>query len=943
MSSFDGAYNTLIQGVSQQVVTNRADGQVSEQINMVSDLVTGVRRRTGARLRLEVLSQGVNNNLKVWKTDVGGVACECFLNANTGELILMEDGSTKEITRFQSDYLITKNIRDIRYAGVGDSLFIANTSKIPKGLKEDGDKIPYRSGGFFEVLGSSTSQRFSVTITGGGKTFTGSYTTPNGRAPEHIGYSSTGFIAERLVDALQGTQWIFPEAGKGNLKQDPPQYKDNNKASTISFTREGNIIKSKPTSEASRIFKAEMPESDIRLTVVNAPLPTGNKAKATVLTAEPNKEYKIGVQGKVYSFKTPSGEIKEHAEWLNTSKIAECLLSSIQGVDVILPPLRYDTIQNAPEPPPVIVEDPNNDFLDYYEIAIQSGRVFVKTKNGDPISITNNTGKIYIETSNSGVLEKVGQLPASLPTLADGTVLGVGATGVDLTYFKYQADDTRWVETSHPDSFIGIANMPVELYWDGDAWKLNAEPFEGRGAGDDTSNPDPEFIDWGITGLASFQGRLVILSGSWVYLSAVSSPRVFYRTTVEDLLDSDPIGIGSSSASSASFEYGLLQNKDLLLFSPEHQALIAGTNVAITPKTASILVTSTYTSDLTSQPVTLGSSVMYAIPRSSKYFGVMEMIPSDFTDSQYTSIDASEHIPTYMAGRCRFMVSSSVANIVLLGTTTDLFTVYVHEYMWSGGDKVLKSWHKWKFSTPVVTAYFSGGLINIVTVDEVSGSIIVSDLDPRDAMGSEIRSNTYFLDHYTVLDVTRDSNGVYATLPEKYAKYIQNNNLQSQVKVAHYSEDLNSVEIGAEVCPECKLIYLNKSTTAKQVVVGLPYVSIFEPSPPVAKDYKDRPIIFDKLQLIKYYVLTDKTGRFTIEVYSTDTRGEIEYGVTPLKWNSVDLNLGKLPIGGMEGSVLPCRVDALKSRVVFRSEGFNEMNILNIEYTCKAGRMRARR
>ncbi|MGL5261031.1 MAG: hypothetical protein ACRC9P_01460, partial [Bacteroides sp.] len=63
MASFDGAYPSLLQGVSEQVPTSRLPGQVTEQINMVSDLVTGVRRRVGSNLRLTLKSESVDNKL----------------------------------------------------------------------------------------------------------------------------------------------------------------------------------------------------------------------------------------------------------------------------------------------------------------------------------------------------------------------------------------------------------------------------------------------------------------------------------------------------------------------------------------------------------------------------------------------------------------------------------------------------------------------------------------------------------------------------------------------------------------------------------------------------------------------------------------------------------------------------------------------------------------
>lgn len=938
MASFDGAYESLVQGVSEQVPTSRLPGQVTEQVNMVSDLVTGVRRRTGSKLRFTMKSEGIGKNLKAWKTDVGGVSTECYLNTNTGELILLEEGNVSEMTRFQSDYLRAMTTRAIRHAGVGDSLFIANIEQIPTAVYDEELKIPYRSGGFFEVVGSNINQTFNVTVTGGGRTFTGSYTTPNGRDPSHATYSSTSFVAERLSAGLQGEQWIFPPSEQGELKQDSPYTEANDNAlsggADIVNTYNSSILL---TGVDIQDFKIEMPEG-----YVSVVAEVSGRVRVNILRSSPSTTYKLNWKGKPWTYKTPSGVMEEHNEWLKISYITRALSNSMRGEDTIIPPYRYEVVQGLPEPPPNIIEDPDNDFLDFYEIALVGSRVFIKSKDGAPIAVTTGTGKIYVETSNAGILERVNELPATLPTIADGAILAVGTTGVDLTYFRFNYGESRWEETSLPGSPSGVKDMPIEIYWDGDKWVMLEEPFEGRTAGDDTSNPSPGFIDWGITGVSSYQGRLVILSGSWAYLSATNAPRSFYRTTVAELLDSDPIGIGSSSASSASFEYGVVFNKDLVLFSPEHQASIPGLNQALTPRNAHILVTSTYTADMSSEPVTLGSSLMYPIPRSSTHYGIMEMIPSTYTDSAYSSSDASEHIPRYMQGRCRFAVSSTVGGMVLFGSSENRRVLYVHEYLWAGDEKVLRSWHRWEFETDIAYAFFSGGLINLVTVNPESGHILVSNIDPKASDGSTVKAAAYYMDNHTVLKVNRDED-VTVTLPACYSNYVKSNGLEDKLTVAYYDTDLNSMQIGSELLEDGKTIKLNPSTTAEKVLVGIPFESKLVPSPPVFKDFLDRPIVFNRVQLMKMYAMTDNTGIFTVEVRDKPRSYDTGYEVNPTRWLSTDLNLGRLPVGGTLGAIIPTRVDANTAEISFISNGLDEMNIINLEYTCKSGTMRKRR
>lgn len=937
MASFDGAYDNLTQGVSQQVPTSRLDGQVSEQINMVSDVVTGVRRRVGAKLRFTMKSDQADDRLIAWKTDVGGVPCECYLNTVTGELIMLEEGNVKEMVRFQSDYLRASSPYSIRHTGVGDSLFIANVEQVPYGKVED-DNILYRTGGFVDVQGSALNQKFEITVDDGENFYTGYFTTPDGKEASHAQYVSPPFIAERLAKSLQGENMIFPQGGKKNPVQDEPYPEANNNA----FANPGGITRRAYNSISfwggnSNTLRADMPAGFIHIS--KSP-DLSAEYNITVRKAQPNTTYRVLYKGKPWEYTTPSGELPEHSEYLTIKYITDSLLSSAEGYDVIIPPIRWEEETGKPADPPVIHTDPDNTFNEHFEVVVSGSQLFIKSKQDKPIRVISGTAKIYLETSVSGLLPDVSKLPSTLPQSADGLVLAIGKSGQFVTYYRYDAPETRWRETAKPGSITSVANVPVEIYWDGEDWKMSEDDFTGRLSGDDETNPDPEFIDWGITGISSYQGRLVIMSGSWVYLSATNAPKQFYRSTVEELLDSDPIGIGSSSAGSANFQYGVVFNKDLLLFSPEHQALIPGLNQALTPKNAHILVTSTYTADMLTSPVTLGSSVMYPFPRSSKHFGILEMIPSVYTDSMYSSVDASEHIPRYMEGRCRFMVASTVSNLVVFGSTTNRKVLYAHEYMWSGEEKVLKSWHRWEFPANVAHAFFTGELINILFVDEQSGTIFVTSIDPKAVGGSE---ETYFLDYYIELPVQREGDNVTVDIPEDYSDYMVGKGLDRELKVAYAGGDLDSTEIGSEVCPECKTITLNPSTTAQRVVIGVPYRSQLTPSPPTFRDYKERPIVFNKVQLMKMYVRTNRTGEFEVQVRDKPRGYAENIHANPVRWLSRDLNLGKLPVGGLEGNIIPCRVDASSGEVDFISRGLNELNIVTIEYTCRGSQMRQRR
>lgn len=784
MAVFEGTHGELLQGVSQQIPRSRLEGQVTEQVNMISDPVKGLRRRQGCKFTDSLLIQNIQvRQIKAWRTEVGGAKVEFLLCTRGGKLHIYENGVFKK--QLQSDYLVSPLATDIRYATVGESLYIANTIKVPQGVEGTylaGETVGESGFANFQTGALNREFQVSVRVTKGStvKEIKGSYTTPNGEKPEDVNK-------------------ITPE----------------------------NIAKEIHTKLAEEITKEGL-----------------------------------------------SGQISLH------------LMNEV---------------------------------------------IAVRSKDKSKVRVLANASDMYIVTSNLGNLKDVGKLPDKFPDGMDGVSYSVGKDK-SIRYYKFNQAKGVWEETADTSGFIGIKGMPVEVYYSVDTgdWVINEDNFAGRLTGDKEGNPDPDFIGWGITGIASYQSRLVILSGSYVWLSASGLPRLFYRTTMEELLDTDPIGVGSSSATSASFQYAVNFNKDLVLFSSEHQAIIAGSNIAITPRTANVMLTSSYTTDMTVEPIDLGRTLMYPMPRSADNYGILEMLPSPYTDSQYVSTDVTEHIPTYLKGRCRIAVSSTVGSIALFGSTDCLRTLYVYEYVWKGEEKALQSWHKWVFPKDIADVYFNGDLITIIFAE---GDLAVkATVDPR----------TY--DH-EVPEVYLDFNKEETTgaasleLTQEYSDFVG----QESFKVVYADTGLAGSTIGFD--RNGRDLVLNKSIKeGVKVKVGIPYESKVIPTPPVVRDYQGDPIATNRLNLISYYCITDNSGTYTITIKDKARAAlDIEYDRSPVKWYSTELNLGQSPVGGLTGDVVPCRVPANSSDVTFSTNGTFEMNIVALEYVCMYNYRRQRR
>ncbi len=385
--------------------------------------------------------------------------------------------------------------------------------------------------------------------------------------------------------------------------------------------------------------------------------------------------------------------------------------------------------------------------LGVFSVYRVSSYVFLRTTGARTnLTVNTSTGSAYMVASKQAYVTQAGSLPAQLPAEGDGFICKVGDF-LKPQYFRYDSTTTAWLECGSYGSPTGITNMPISISKDEFGWYLDESDFEGRTSGDSDTNADPRFLEYGITGIGTFQGRLVLLSGPIVRTSASGEPRRVYRTTVTSVVASDPIDIGSSMNSSASYEHAISFQKDLILFSSAYQALLPSNNQIVTPANATVVPTSTYATDTTSPPIPVGRTLMYPAPRSEDFFGVLEMIPSPYTDAQYVSQDSTVHLPKYFGGRCRFTASSSVAGMALFGPSGDTYSVLVHEYQWDGDQKVQQAWHMWTFPYPIATAYFASDTICIVFAQ--NNTLVIGCIDPRVGVLTYDAERRPFLDLYS--------------------------------------------------------------------------------------------------------------------------------------------------------------------------------------------------
>lgn len=556
----------------------------------------------------------------------------------------------------------------------------------------------------------------------------------------------------------------------------------------------------------------------------------------------------------------------------------------------------------------------------------EAGTIFL-AGNGPALTLSTYNGASLVQTSGKGTLRLASDLPPKLGGPSDGYIIRVGEANAP-TYYQWDTPTATWLESGDPAAPGSITNVPISLTQVGGVWALNSAAFEGRSAGSEDNNPTPEFTVRGCTGMGSYQGRLVLLSGPLLYMSASKKPRRFYRSTVTSLIDSDTIGVGAAAASSAAWVHAVQYDKDLLVFSEKHQAVVPGANTAITPRTANLVITSAYATDVTTSPVGAGRTVMFPTPRSPTNFGVMEMYPQVEADSKYTSVDTTEHLPGYFQGQCRDILVDTATNLVAFFPNAARQEVVLQQFAWSADKKEMQAWHKWEFKFPIAAAYLTSQEMHFLFVQ--NSRLVACALSPRSGVSSKAVQYSPALDvHYTgqVLD------GV-VPVPEWFQVFAAD--AVPEITASMSDGPRKTAHVGGAV-EATDFVFVPEVEEEATVAFGFAYKSAVEPTPPMRKDRNGTRISSNKATVLRFMVGTNNSQEYRIDITDKHSPSDQEFPeAAPLGFYSTELELNTPLEGGADSVVVaPCRTVAQQTRLNIHTSGTGELNVVSLEYVMR--------
>lgn len=458
---------------------------------------------------------------------------------------------------------------------------------------------------------------------------------------------------------------------------------------TVNFPNgKGYLSAATPSTAFSAVTVADytfLVNKTIAVTAASSTTPTRPyEALINVKAGNYGKTYQILINGSAAAtFTTPDGSVSSHSNEISTDYIAAQLYNGLVA----------------------------NGFTTGQWSCSASGSTLYLINTAVDFTLNtqdgfNSGGMVGIK----GKLQKFSDLPIN-PGV-NGFVVEITGTGggetatspFDSYYVKFEASNGGagvgvWKEAVAPGISLGFnaSTVPHILVREADGtFTFKQATYKNRIVGDNTSNPLPSFVGRTVSDVFFYRNRLGLLSDEAVVFSQSGEYFNFMRTTVTQLLDSDPIDVNASHTKVSILKHAVPFNKQLLLFSEQTQFLV-DQNDLLSPKTIGIKVATEFPCNIVAKPVGIGKNVYFAVDKGNnsafrEYF-------TDLNNQANDAVDITAHIPQYIASGIYKIAAAVNEDIMVALSTANPSTLYIYKYFFNANEKLQSSWSKWTFGT----------------------------------------------------------------------------------------------------------------------------------------------------------------------------------------------------------------------------------------------------
>jgi hypothetical protein len=302
---------------------------------------------------------------------------------------------------------------------------------------------------------------------------------------------------------------------------------------------------------------------------------------------------------------------------------------------------------------------------------------------------------------------------------------------------------SMWAFAAIHDGQLKVADSPAAL----NSMAGTTHPlFKQNEVGDGASAPIPYFYGKRITMMTTFQDRLIIGADGVVNASRPGDYINFFRQTVIDIRDNDPIEMYAYGSEGDVLRYPVLFDRDLVLFGDQKQYSISGRTL-LTPRNPLISVMSSHEDATQASPVASGNLVFYGKQREGRT-SVHQIQVGQLTESP-ESVEITQQLDTFLKGRPAQLCALTSPNTLVFRTEALQGPVlYVYNYIdnAAGSERLFDSWSVWRYHQRCgvvcgVSSHRGELLLFTLRQHETSGLRVACD---RQSLSTELSDKPYF-------------------------------------------------------------------------------------------------------------------------------------------------------------------------------------------------------
>lgn len=426
--------------------------------------------------------------------------------------------------------------------------------------------------------------------------------------------------------------------------------------------------------------------------------------------------------------------------------------------------------------------------------------------------------------------------------------------------------EVTWVETRKvTDSHIFTSTtLPLQVVYN---YQTNSAsvahlPLEPRLVGNGETVLAPEFENKKITAVSYFQKRLVIVSENDVSMSRTDDIYNFFKKSAVQLLVTDPINIASTYTEVDYIKHVIPHNKDLMFVARNGQFKIPG-DVAITPQSVSMPLTTKYDCTTNVAPVSLGNSVILPISYGGSV-GIQE-----YRSEKNVAVDVAHqlthHIIGYMRGEITLLDSNSNLEMFVLTTSGDLNknVLYIYEQYSEYGEHRQRAWSKWELpeDNRIVGLDFNDSKVSLII--RINTTLYLKEINLY-AKVTENKEEVYLDDR---LEITTSNSGTSVLLPVGYdlspdTIVVSGNSAKYPLTKVPYT----SVVEGSSVRLNFETITVGNQNVG--VWIGRRYTSSYRPTRPFRYTENDVAVTTDKVRISHFTVNVVDTAELNFKIDS---------------------------------------------------------------------------